>query len=113
MGQLKLGAGSGTTGRWADDVLREGNGACNVTIPKSIQNGNYVLRNEIIALHSAYDVGAAQLYPTYFLVSAGRVVGDVFPGDDQHQYLADGSTAGSWGSFSRPCWHTTHCTSAP
>jgi cellulase len=64
MGQLQLGAGGGTAGRWADDVLREANGAWNVTIPKSIKNGNYVLRNEIIALHSAYDVGAAQLYPT-------------------------------------------------
>lgn len=76
MGQLKLGAGGGTTGRWADDVLREGNGAWNVTIPKSIQNGNYVIRNEIIALHSAYDVGAAQLYPTCFnvVVSGGGKV---------------------------------------
>lgn len=64
MGQLQLGVGGGKAGRWADDVLREANGAWNVTIPKSIKDGNYVLRNEIIALHSAYDVGAAQLYPT-------------------------------------------------
>ncbi|KAF2995273.1 hypothetical protein E8E13_004179 [Curvularia kusanoi] len=64
MGQLELGAGSGTAGKWAADVLREENGAWNVTIPKSIQDGNYVLRHEILALHSAYGIGAAQLYPT-------------------------------------------------
>lgn len=78
MGQLELGAGGGKAGRWADDVLRDANGAWNVTVPKSIQSGNYVLRNEIIALHSAYDVGAAQLYPTCIniAVSGG---GDVLP----------------------------------
>ena len=77
MGQLKLGAGGGIAGTWADDVLREGNGVWNVTIPKSIQSGNYVVRNEILALHSAYDVGAAQLYPTCFNVAVsggGNVV---------------------------------------
>jgi cellulase len=64
MGQLQLGVGGGKAGRWADDVLREANGAWNITIPKSIKDGNYVLRHEIIALHSAYGVGDAQLYPT-------------------------------------------------
>jgi hypothetical protein len=64
MGQLELGAGGGTSGKWAADVLIEADGAWNVTIPQSIKSGNYVLRNEIIALHSAYNVGGAQLYPT-------------------------------------------------
>lgn len=63
LGQTALGVGGGKTGAWADDILRSGNGAWSVKIPKSIKAGNYVLRNEIIALHSAYDVGAAQLYP--------------------------------------------------
>ncbi|KAB5515349.1 glycoside hydrolase [Coniochaeta sp. 2T2.1] len=62
-GQIALGAGGGTAGRWADDILREANGSWSVAIPSSIKAGNYVLRHEIIALHSAYDVGAAQLYP--------------------------------------------------
>lgn len=62
-GQIALGSGGGTAGRWADDVLREANGTWSVVIPSSLKAGNYVLRNEIIALHSAYDVGAAQLYP--------------------------------------------------
>lgn len=32
-------------------------------IPSSVKPGNYVLRHEILALHSAYDVGGAQFYP--------------------------------------------------
>jgi cellulase len=63
MGQLSYGEGGGKTGTWADDELRAAGGAWSVKIPSSIKSGNYVLRNEIIALHSAYDLGAAQLYP--------------------------------------------------
>ncbi|KAK1751319.1 lytic polysaccharide monooxygenase [Echria macrotheca] len=62
-GQISLGVGGGKAGYWAADKLRDNNGAWTVAIPSSIKPGNYVLRNEIIALHSAYDVGAAQFYP--------------------------------------------------
>lgn len=34
-----------------------------VTIPDSIAPGNYVLRHEQIALHSAYNEGDTQFYP--------------------------------------------------
>jgi cellulase len=63
LGQISYGAGSGTTGVWAADQLRLSGGVWNITIPSSIVAGNYVLRHEILALHSAYDVGAAQFYP--------------------------------------------------
>jgi cellulase len=63
MGQLSYGVGGGKVGTWADDKLRSAGGAWSVKIPSSIKSGNYVLRNEIFALHSAYDLGAAQLYP--------------------------------------------------
>lgn len=63
LGQISYGAGGGTAGVWAADQLRSAGGAWSVTIPSSITAGNYVLRNEILALHSAYDVGAAQFYP--------------------------------------------------
>jgi hypothetical protein len=63
LGQISYGVGGGKTGVWADDRLRAEGGAWSVTIPSSIKAGNYVLRHEIIALHSAYDVGAAQFYP--------------------------------------------------
>jgi hypothetical protein len=32
------------------------------TIPTCIENGDYLLRFELIALHSAYDQGGAQFY---------------------------------------------------
>lgn len=63
LGQISYGAGSGTPGVWAADQLRTAGGAWSVTIPSSINAGNYILRNEILALHSAYTLGAAQFYP--------------------------------------------------
>jgi hypothetical protein len=43
-----------------------------VTIPSSIAPGNYVLRHEIIALHSAGQANGAQSYPQCFnLVISG------------------------------------------
>ncbi|KAH6635728.1 glycoside hydrolase, partial [Chaetomium tenue] len=63
LGQISYGAGGGTSGVWAADQLRLAGGDWDVTIPSSIKAGNYVLRHEILALHSAYDVGGAQFYP--------------------------------------------------
>ncbi|KAH6613725.1 glycoside hydrolase [Chaetomium sp. MPI-SDFR-AT-0129] len=63
LGQLTLGTEAGYPGTWAADELRANNGSWPVTIPESIKAGNYVIRNEILALHSAYDVGGAQFYP--------------------------------------------------
>ncbi|KAI1250371.1 hypothetical protein MGN70_007424 [Eutypa lata] len=63
MGQVELGAGSGTTGKWADDVLIEDGLTWTATIPASIKPGNYVLRHELIALHEGGTVGKTQMYP--------------------------------------------------
>lgn len=63
LGQIELGAGTGTAGYWAADELLANGNAWTVTIPSSIAPGNYVLRHEILALHSAYDEGGAQFYP--------------------------------------------------
>ncbi|KAI1660757.1 lytic polysaccharide monooxygenase [Daldinia decipiens] len=62
-GQLELGAGSGSIGRWADDVLIQDSLTWKVTIPSSLKSGNYVLRHELIALHEAGTEGKAQMYP--------------------------------------------------
>ncbi|CAI6333793.1 unnamed protein product [Periconia digitata] len=62
-GQVSLGPGGGTPGIWPDDELRKKNGYWNVKIPASIPAGEYVLRHELIALHSAYAIGGAQFYP--------------------------------------------------
>ncbi|KAL2256876.1 hypothetical protein VTK26DRAFT_996 [Humicola hyalothermophila] len=63
LGQISLGEGGGTPGVWAADQLIEADGWWSVTIPASLKAGNYVLRNEIIALHGAYAEGGAQFYP--------------------------------------------------
>ncbi|KAL7627350.1 hypothetical protein AAE478_001542 [Parahypoxylon ruwenzoriense] len=63
MGQLELGSGSGTTGKWADDLIIENGLTWKVKIPASIKAGNYVLRHELIALHEGLTEGKAQMYP--------------------------------------------------
>jgi len=50
-------------GSWASDTLIANNNSWTVTIPSDITPGNYVLRHEIIALHSAGSVDGAQNYP--------------------------------------------------
>ncbi|KAI8960831.1 lytic polysaccharide monooxygenase [Daldinia sp. FL1419] len=62
-GQLELGAGSGATGKWGDDLIVENGLTWKVNIPSSIKPGNYVLRHEIIALHEGQNEGKAQMYP--------------------------------------------------
>ena len=52
-----------TGGTWATDTLIANNNSWTVTIPSNIAPGNYVLRHEIIALHSAGSVDGAQAYP--------------------------------------------------
>jgi cellulase len=48
---------------WASDDLIKDDFAWTVTIPDDIAPGQYVLRHEIIALHSAQDTNGAQNYP--------------------------------------------------
>ncbi|KAJ0312333.1 hypothetical protein COL5a_002013 [Colletotrichum fioriniae] len=55
-----------TNGKWADDVLMANNFTWTVQIPATLAPGNYVLRHEIIALHSGGNVNGAQAYPQCF-----------------------------------------------
>ncbi|KAK1143158.1 hypothetical protein N8T08_007044 [Aspergillus melleus] len=55
--------GSSPPGQWATDDLISNNNSWTTTIPSSIANGNYVLRHEIIGLHSAGQENGAQNYP--------------------------------------------------
>ncbi|KAL2010277.1 hypothetical protein VTN00DRAFT_6084 [Thermoascus crustaceus] len=50
-------------GIWASDNLIAANNSWTVTIPTTTAPGNYVLRHEIIALHSAGNKDGAQNYP--------------------------------------------------
>ncbi|KAJ6000243.1 Endoglucanase-4 [Penicillium waksmanii] len=55
--------GSNVPGSWATDKLIDAGNRWTVTIPDSIAAGNYVMRHEIIALHSAGQKDGAQNYP--------------------------------------------------
>ncbi|KAF2399781.1 glycoside hydrolase [Trichodelitschia bisporula] len=65
---------------WATDVMRKRNNTWSVTIPAGLKEGNYVLRNEIIALHTAGTVGGAQNYPQCFNVKVTGGGGKGLPG---------------------------------
>lgn len=54
---------SDVPGTWATDNLISNNNSYTITIPSDIAAGNYVLRHEIIALHSAGNEDGAQSYP--------------------------------------------------
>ncbi|KAL9615055.1 MAG: hypothetical protein Q9167_000478 [Letrouitia subvulpina] len=54
---------SNPPGSWASDKLIAANNSWTTTIPKCISPGNYVLRHEIIALHSSSQANGAQNYP--------------------------------------------------
>ncbi|KAA8651856.1 hypothetical protein EYZ11_006211 [Aspergillus tanneri] len=58
--------GSKAPGTWASDQLIKSNNSWTVTIPSNIASGNYVLRHEIIGLHSAGNKDGAQNYPQCF-----------------------------------------------
>lgn len=50
-------------GNWSTDALIANNFTSTATIPSNIASGNYVVRHEIIALHSAGTENGAQAYP--------------------------------------------------
>ena len=50
------------TGKWGVDSMIAGQGWWNFTMPACIEAGQYLLRVELIALHSAYAVNGAQFY---------------------------------------------------
>jgi len=62
-GLLRNSNAAGQAGYWAADKLRDTNNSWTVTIPSTIARGGYVLRHEIIALHSARVLNGAQNYP--------------------------------------------------
>lgn len=57
---------SAAPGTWASDVLIANNNTWLVQIPATLKAGNYVLRHETIALHSAGSANGAQNYPQCF-----------------------------------------------
>lgn len=60
---FKIDAAGYENGQWAASKLIANNNTWTVTVPSSIAPGDYVLRHEIIALHSANQENGAQNYP--------------------------------------------------
>lgn len=55
--------GLNSDGTWASDDLIANNNSWTVTIPSDIVAGQYLIRHELLALHSAGTEGGAQFYP--------------------------------------------------
>lgn len=75
-------------GTWASDVLIADASTWLVQIPASLAPGNYVLRTEIIALHSAGSANGAQNYPQCFNLAvsgSGTLVPSGTPGTALYQ----------------------------
>ncbi|KAH8724470.1 glycoside hydrolase family 61 protein-like protein [Phaeosphaeriaceae sp. PMI808] len=53
----------GTSNVWGATATMKAGGFASYTIPKCISSGNYLVRHEIIALHSAGSYPGAQFYP--------------------------------------------------
>ncbi|KFA63714.1 hypothetical protein S40285_07105 [Stachybotrys chlorohalonatus IBT 40285] len=54
----------GTSNNWgATPLMVEGNSGVDYTIPECIEPGFYLVRHELIALHSAFSYPGAQFYP--------------------------------------------------
>jgi hypothetical protein len=58
--------GSTSPGTWATDQLIAAGNVWSVKIPSTIAAGNYVMRHELIGLHSAGSLNGAQNYPQCF-----------------------------------------------
>jgi hypothetical protein len=62
--------GSGTTKGWAaTDGLTASKSVYTFTVPAALAPGQYIIRHEIIALHSAFQYPGAQVYPNCLQVT--------------------------------------------
>ncbi|KAI0130342.1 endoglucanase-4 [Xylariales sp. AK1849] len=71
LGFSKISEGGYDSGTWATDTLIANNFTSSTVIPAGLAAGNYVIRHEIIALHSAGSDNGAQNYPQCLNVKVG------------------------------------------
>lgn len=57
-------------GTWIQATIMQGN-SVSVQIPTNLASGNYMVRNEIIALHNAISPGGAEFYPSCTQIKVG------------------------------------------
>ncbi|KAL3427730.1 cellulose-growth-specific protein [Phlyctema vagabunda] len=63
------GGREGTSNVWADTPFMTAGASYTYKIPSCIAAGDYIVRHEIIALHSAYEYPGAQFYPSCHQIS--------------------------------------------
>ena len=51
-----------SAGKWGVDRMIAGGGWSYFVMPTCVASGEYLMRVELVALHSAYEVGGAQFY---------------------------------------------------
>ena len=56
-------AGLNSDGTWISDTIIKNNSTWTVTIPKELKPGPYLIRHELLALHSSSQINGAQFYP--------------------------------------------------
>ena len=62
-GQISVGTTNSDSGVWATDLVRQHGNKVTVKIPSFVKAGEYLLRQEFIALMGASNLGKAQNYP--------------------------------------------------
>ncbi|KAL0933979.1 endo-beta-1,4-glucanase D 5 [Colletotrichum truncatum] len=75
----KSGAGSGDDDNWGVKDLNKCCGKVDVPISKDLADGDYLLRAEVIALHTAGSSGGAQFYMTCYQISVTGGTGTAKP----------------------------------
>ncbi|THH04329.1 hypothetical protein EW145_g5606 [Phellinidium pouzarii] len=63
-------AGQRADGTWVQQDLMNG-GTFSITLPSNLAPGQYLVRNEIIALHLATEQGGAEFYPSCSQINVG------------------------------------------
>ncbi|KAI4680212.1 uncharacterized protein J4E88_006104 [Alternaria novae-zelandiae] len=108
-------------GKWANEIMGENNMTHEFALPTGLASGEYLLRSEMLALHSAQTVGGAQFYigcmqlkitgtgsegsctPTIELPGAYKAedkniyIPDIYNGFDATTYKAPGGAVASCG----------------
>lgn len=59
----------GTSDVWGDTPLMSPGNAYTFTVPSCLAAGSYIVRNEIIALHTAGEYPGVQFYPSCFQIA--------------------------------------------
>lgn len=90
-------------GTWATDNLIDNGFAYDITIPSALKAGDYVVRHEIIALHSAENTDGAQNYPQCFnlkVTGSGTELPDGTAGTSLYTESEDGIVFNLYTDFS-------------